>query len=186
MPKLKARPRDMRFVPHEVLDGPSLWARLAALAETSDGDTADALPEVAARVAGQLIAPINRSSDEGGGQWQDGVATTPAGFKQADATYLEGGRVGLSGDRNYRGMGRPRMLAVQLEEILNGAGSSFPLYEALSSGACLVTDAHASEKLEFSYLPLMYEGCCAGSMCLTIWPRWVCSGGTPINVASTL
>ena len=100
MPELNAPLRDMCFALHEVFNASSRWAHLPALAETVDGDTADAFLEVAARVTGQLIAPINRSGDEEGAQWQDGVVTTPAGFKQAYASYIEGGRVGLSGNPN--------------------------------------------------------------------------------------
>jgi alkylation response protein AidB-like acyl-CoA dehydrogenase len=51
--------------------------------------------------------------------------------------------------------------------MLYAAGSSFALYSALSSGACLAIDAHASEALKSTYLPPMYEGRWAGSMCLT-------------------
>ncbi|PZP80599.1 MAG: acyl-CoA dehydrogenase, partial [Ectopseudomonas oleovorans] len=65
------------------------------------------------------------------------------------------------------GMGMPKMLAVAFEEMLYAAGSSFALYSALSSGACLAIDAHASEALKTTYLPPMYEGRWAGSMCLT-------------------
>ncbi|HZJ93174.1 MAG TPA: acyl-CoA dehydrogenase C-terminal domain-containing protein, partial [Thiopseudomonas sp.] len=38
---------------------------------------------------------------------------------------------------------------------------------ALTSGACLAIDAHASEELKNTYLPPLYEGRWAGVMCLT-------------------
>ncbi|WP_298184212.1 acyl-CoA dehydrogenase C-terminal domain-containing protein [uncultured Pseudomonas sp.] len=167
MPEYNAPLRDLRFVLHEVFDAPSLWARLPALAETVDADTADAILEEAAKVTGGLIAPLNRSGDEEGAQWLNGDVRTPAGFKQAYATYIEGGWVGLAGNPAYGGMGMPKMLAVAFEEMLYAAGSSFALYSALSSGACLAIDAHASEELKTTYLPPMYEGRWAGSMCLT-------------------
>ena len=167
MPEFNAPLRDMRFVLHEVFDAPALWARLPALAETVDADTADAILEEAAKVTSQLIAPLNRSGDEEGAQWRDGQVSTPSGFQQAYATYIEGGWVGLAGNAEYGGMGMPKMLAVQVEEMLYGANSSFALYSALSSGACLALDAHASEALKNIYLPPMYEGRWAGSMCLT-------------------
>ena len=167
MPEFNAPLRDMRFVLHDVFQAPSLWARLPALAETVDADTADAILEEAAKVTGTLIAPLNRSGDEEGAQWQAGEVRTPAGFREAYATYTEGGWVGLSGNPEYGGMGMPKMLAVAFEEMLYAAGSSFALYSALSSGACLAIDAHASEELKSTYLPPMYEGRWAGSMCLT-------------------
>ncbi|RMH85253.1 acyl-CoA dehydrogenase [Pseudomonas sp. AOB-7] len=167
MPEFNAPLRDMRFVLHEVFAAPQLWARLPALAETVDADTADAILEEAAKVTGTLIAPLNRSGDEEGAQWEGGNVRTPAGFREAYATYTEGGWVGLSGNPNYGGMGMPKMLAVAFEEMLYAAGSSFALYSALSSGACLAIDAHASEDLKTTYLPPMYGGRWAGSMCLT-------------------
>ncbi|MEB0204760.1 acyl-CoA dehydrogenase C-terminal domain-containing protein [Pseudomonas sp. CCC3.1] len=167
MPEFNAPLRDMRFVLHEVFDAPALWARLPALAEHVDADTADAILEEAAKVTQQLIAPLNRSGDEEGAKWQDGKVSTPSGFKAAYATYIEGGWVGLSGNPAFGGLGMPKMLAVQFEEMLYAANSSFALYSALTSGACLAIDAHASQALKTTYLPPMYEGRWAGSMCLT-------------------
>ncbi|KMN13126.1 acyl-CoA dehydrogenase [Pseudomonas weihenstephanensis] len=167
MPEFNAPLRDMRFVLHEVFAAPALWARLPALADHVDADTADAILEEAAKVTGQLIAPLNRAGDEEGAHWLAGQVTTPAGFKSAYATYIEGGWVGVSGNPEFGGMGMPKMLAVQFEEMLYAANSSFALYSALSSGACLAIDAHASQALKATYLPPMYEGRWAGSMCLT-------------------
>ena len=167
MPEFNAPLRDMRFVLHEVFAAPALWARLPALADHVDADTADAILQEAAKVTGQLIAPLNRAGDEEGALWLAGQVTTPAGFKSAYATYIEGGWVGVSGNPEFGGMGMPKMLAVQFEEMLYAANSSFALYSALSSGACLAIDAHASQALKATYLPPLYEGRWAGSMCLT-------------------
>jgi alkylation response protein AidB-like acyl-CoA dehydrogenase len=167
MPEFNAPLRDMRFVLNELFDAAALWQRLPALAERMDADTADAILEEAAKVTAGLLAPLNRSGDEEGVHWQDGKVSTPKGFRQAYATYIEGGWVGLSGNPDFGGMGSPKMLAVLFEEMLYAANSSFALYSALSSGACLAIDAHASEDLKARFLPPMYEGRWAGSMCLT-------------------
>jgi alkylation response protein AidB-like acyl-CoA dehydrogenase len=167
MPSYNADLREARFILHDVFDAPAVWARLPELAERIDADTANAILEESAKVTSNLIAPLNRSGDEEGAQWINGEVRTPAGFKEAYATYIEGGWVGLAGNPNYGGTGMPKMLAVAFEEMLYAAGSSFALYSALSSGACLAIDAHASEELKNRYLPPMYEGRWAGSMCLT-------------------
>ncbi|MFJ2709346.1 acyl-CoA dehydrogenase C-terminal domain-containing protein [Pseudomonas sp. NPDC087346] len=167
MPQFNAPLTDMRFLLHEVFLAPAIWARLPALAQQIDAATADAILEEAEKVTGGLIAPLNRSGDEEGAQWREGKVQTPAGFKEAYATYAEGGWVGLGGNPAFGGMGMPKMLAVCFEEMLYGANCSFALYSALSSGACLAIDAHASEELKNQYLPPMYEGRWAGSMCLT-------------------
>ncbi len=167
MPQYNAPLRDLRFVLHQVFDGPGLWARLPALAGHIDADTADAILEEAAKVTGNLIAPLNRSGDEEGARWEDGAVITPAGFREAYATYIEGGWVGLAGNPAYGGMGMPKMLGVAFDEMLYAANSSFALYSALSAGACLAIDAHADEALRQRYLPSMYAGTWAGTMCLT-------------------
>lgn len=167
MSDFNAHLRDFRFVLHEVFNAGQVWAQLPQLAETVDVETADAILEEAAKVTRQLVAPLSRTGDEQGAQWQAGAVSTPNGFKQAYDTYIEGGWVGLAGNPAYGGMGMPKMLAVQHEEMLYAADSSFALYSALTAGACLAIDAHASEELKNTYLPPMYEGRWAGVMCLT-------------------
>ncbi len=51
--------------------------------------------------------------------------------------------------------------------MVNSASLSFGLYPMLTAGACLSINAHASEELKAAYLPNMYAGIWAGSMCLT-------------------
>ncbi|MBH9406368.1 acyl-CoA dehydrogenase C-terminal domain-containing protein [Pseudomonas aeruginosa] len=167
MPEYNAPLRDMRFLLNDVFDAPALWQRLPRLAERLDADPAAAILEEAAKVTGGLLAPLNRSGDEEGAQWQDGAVRTPAGFREAYATYAEGGWVGLTGNPAHGGMGMPKMLAVQFEEMMYAANASFSLYSTLSAGACLALDAHGSEELKNRYLPNMYAGTWAGSMCLT-------------------
>ncbi|MFK1329503.1 acyl-CoA dehydrogenase C-terminal domain-containing protein [Pseudomonas aeruginosa] len=180
MPEYNAPLRDMRFLLNDVFDAPALWQRLPRLAERIDADTADAILEEAAKVTGGLLAPLNRSGDEEGAQWQDGAVRTPAGFREAYATYAEGGWVGLTGNPAHGGMGMPKMLAVQFEEMMYAANASFSLYSTLSAGACLALDAHGSEELKNRYLPNMYAGTWAGSMCLTE-PR----AGTDLGIIRT-
>ena len=159
--------RDMRFVLHDVFQGPALWARLPALAERVDADTADAILEEAAKITGQLIAPLSRNGDEQGVRFDAGQVSTPDGFRESWHTYREGGWVGLGGNPDYDGMGMPKMLGVLFEEMMYAADSSFSLYSALSAGSCLAIDAHASEALKAAYLPQLYSGQWAGTMCLT-------------------
>ncbi len=159
--------RDMSFVLNEVFEAGKLWAQLPELAETVDEETANAILEEAGKVAVGSIAPTNRSGDEEGCSWNDGVVTTPKGFIEAYNTYAEGGWVGVGGDPKFGGMGMPKMITAQIEEMINSANLSFGLYPMLTAGACLSIHAHASEELKEKYLPKMYDGSWAGSMCLT-------------------
>ncbi|WP_339504669.1 acyl-CoA dehydrogenase C-terminal domain-containing protein [Pseudomonas sp. RL_105y_Pfl2_101] len=167
MADYKAPLRDMRFVLNEVFEVAKLWAQLPALADTVDAETVEAILEEAGKVTSKSIAPLNRSADEEGCHWADGAVTTPAGFPQAYKTYAEGGWVGVGGDPVYGGMGMPKAVSAQVEEMVNSASLSFGLYPMLTAGACLSINAHASEELKAAYLPNMYAGIWAGSMCLT-------------------
>ena len=84
----------MRFILDEVFDVAKLWAELPALAEAVDfRDIAAAILEEAGKVTSGNIAPLNRSGDEEGCQWNNGVVTTPAGFPEAYRD-LRGRRLG--------------------------------------------------------------------------------------------
>jgi len=167
MAEYKAPLREMNFLLHEVFEAEKLWARLPALAETADRETADAILEEMAKLAANTLDPINRSGDEEGCHWNDGVVTTPNGFPEAYATYCEGGWGALVGNPEFGGMGMPKTLGAQVEEMICAANISFALYPVLTNGACLAIDAHASQELKEKYLPNMYAGTWAGAMDLT-------------------
>ncbi|MBV2132581.1 acyl-CoA dehydrogenase C-terminal domain-containing protein [Pseudomonas sp. MAP12] len=167
MSDYKAPLRDMDFVLNEVFAVSNLWAELPALAEVVDTDTARAILEEAGKVTAGVIAPLNRSGDEEGCSWHEGAVQTPAGFPAAWRTYAEGGWVGVGGAPEFGGMGMPKVIGAQVEEMVNSANLSFALYPMLTAGACLALLNHASDELKAQYLPAMYEGRWAGSMCLT-------------------
>lgn len=167
MPEYNAPLRDMRFLLNEVFDAPKMWAENPRLAEVVDPDTADAILEEAGKIASQVLAPLNRDGDEAGSTWKDGEVTAPAGFKEAYATYCEGGWGGLGGNPEYDGMGMPKMLVGQVEEMIQGSNIAFGLAPMLTAGACLSLNAHGSQELKEKYLPNMYSGVWAGAMDLT-------------------
>ena len=167
MADYKAPLRDMRFILNEVFEVSKLWAELPGLADVVDEETAAAILEEAGKVAAGVLDPLNRSGDEEGCSWSNGVVKTPAGFPQAYQTYAEGGWVGVGGDAAFGGMGMPKAISAQVEEMINSANLSFGLYPMLTAGACLSINAHASDALKDKYLPSMYSGAWAGSMCLT-------------------
>ena len=167
MPEYNAPLRDMRFLLNEVFDAPKMWAENARLAEVVDPDTADAILEEAGKISANILAPLNREGDEHGSKWKDGEVTAPPGFKEAYATYSEGGWGGLGGNPDFGGMGMPKMLVGQVEEMIQGSNISFGLAPMLTAGACLSLNAHGSQELKEKYLPNMYSGQWPGAMDLT-------------------
>ena len=63
----------------------------------------------------------------------------PGRLPEAYKTYAEGGWVGVGGDPVFGGMGMPKAISAQVEEMVNSANLSFGLYPMLTAGACRST-----------------------------------------------
>lgn len=159
--------QDMQFVLMDLFKADQQWQQMPALAELIDADTASAILEEGAKISSELLAPINRNGDEEGVQLNEGIVTTPKGFKEAYQTYAESGWTGFGGDPEYGGMGMPKSLGVLFEEMCYSANNSFSLYSALSAGAALCIHSHGSEEQKALYLPKLYSGEWAGAMDMT-------------------
>jgi alkylation response protein AidB-like acyl-CoA dehydrogenase len=166
MPQYKAPIEDMRFLLHEVFGAEQFLSSLIGTDELSV-ELLDAVLEEAAKIAGDLLAPINRVGDQQGCRLENGRVATPEGFAEAYRTFTEGGWGALTGDPEYGGQGMPKLLAVLVEEMLFASNSSFALYPILTNGAALALSLHGSEELKRLYLPNLYAGRWSGTMCLT-------------------
>ncbi|MGM0525691.1 MAG: acyl-CoA dehydrogenase C-terminal domain-containing protein [Pseudomonadota bacterium] len=158
---------DMDFVLHDVFNVAADWQQAEELADMMDVETATAILDEAAKVAENLIAPLSREADEQGVRFVDGVVTTPDGYKENFRQLAEGGWVGVTANPDFGGMGLPKSLSAQYEEMLCSADIAFSLYSGLTSGAIMALDLHGSDELKNHYLPKMASGEWTGSMCLT-------------------
>ncbi len=158
---------DMQFVLYNTLHVDRFWAATPRFSSQIDRETADAMLAEAAKVTGECIAPTNRSGDEEGAQFVNGGIKTPSAFPAAYKTFCAGGWPAISGDPAYGGLGMPKSFSVLTDEMLYAANSAFALYPCLTAGATLAINAHASEALKQTYLPKLYSGEWAGTMCLT-------------------
>ncbi|HEX5359933.1 MAG TPA: acyl-CoA dehydrogenase C-terminal domain-containing protein [Fluviicoccus sp.] len=166
MPLYKAPLRDMRFVLDEVFNANEFWQANPAMSHV-DLDTVNAILEEMAKFSENVLLPINRSGDEEGCTFNNGVVTTPKGFKEAFKQYAEGGWIGLGADEEFGGQAMPKMVTVLTDEMLFATNPSFTLYPLLTIGAGMAMKEHAGEELNNRYLPKMYSGEWAGTMCLT-------------------
>ena len=156
--------RDMRFVLHELFDVAGHCERLG---NGLDRELIDGVLEEAARYAGEVVAPLNRHSDEQGVNLADGAVTTPQGFREAYAQFVENGWASMTGPEQYGGQGFPQLVACNFHEMLMGASLSFRIYSGLTEGAVLALYKHGSEALKDAYLEKMVSGSWTGTMCLT-------------------
>ena len=168
MPQYTPPLRDMQFLMQEVLDLPSRFAKLPAFADVDNG-TVEAILEEAGKFAVEVIQPLNLSGDAEGCTRNpaDSSVTTPKGFKEAYAKYVEGGWAALSCDPKYGGQGLPFALNQCLYEMLNGANQAWTMYPGLSHGAYEALHVHGSDEQKQRYLPKLTSGEWTGTMCLT-------------------
>ncbi|MDH1108367.1 acyl-CoA dehydrogenase C-terminal domain-containing protein [Pseudomonas otitidis] len=165
MPEYKAPLRDMRFLTDELFDFPATYTAIGA--SDASPDMVAAILEEGAKFCEQVLSPLNRSGDEEECQWKDGVVTTPKGFKEAFAQYVEGGWNGLSADPTYGGQGLPHSLGLIVSEMVASANQSWAMYPGLTHGAMSAIHAHGSEEQKQTYLTRLTEGRWTGTMCLT-------------------
>ncbi len=168
MPTYTPPLRDMKFVMHEVLNVVDELKMLPAHADI-DADTINAVLEEGGKFAAEVIAPLNQSGDAEGCTLDKATheVKAPKGFKEAYATYVEGGWPALSCDPAYGGQGLPHVVNQSFYEMLNSANQAWTMYPGLSHGAYEALHAHGSEAQKALYLPKLTSGQWTGTMCLT-------------------
>ncbi|MCF4995806.1 acyl-CoA dehydrogenase [Pseudomonas syringae] len=165
MPEYKAPLRDMRFLIDHVFDFHANYAALGA--HDASPDMVSAILEEGAKFCENVLAPLNRSGDEEGCHFDNGVVTTPTGFKEAFAQYVEGGWHGLAADPTYGGQGLPSSLGLVISEMVGSSNTSWGMYPGLTHGAMSAIHAHGTEAQKNTYLSKLTAGQWTGTMCLT-------------------
>ena len=130
-------------------------------------DTVLAVIEEAYGWAQKYLGPINGSGDAEGCRLEDGQVKVPAGFKQAWAELFKAGWRTLAIEESHGGQAGPFTLAMMVEEFMCGSCTSFNMYPALTQGAADVILAFGTPEQQATYVPNMFNGKWAGTMCLT-------------------
>src|ERR1700722_6866930 len=165
MTTYRAPLRDMRFVLTELAD----LAGVAALPGHEDAtpELAEAILEEAAKLAADVLAPLNKSGDEQGATLGPDGVMAANGFKSAYNSFVAGGWNSLSGEPGIDGQGLPTLIAAAATEMWNSANMSFALCPLLTAGAIETIKCHASKELKEQYLAKMVRGEWTGTMNLT-------------------
>ena len=131
-------------------------------------DICDAVISEAARVASEIVAPINHSGDMAGAKWHsDNTVTTPEGFKEAFKALGEGGWTGIGTAEEYGGQNMPELLCAAVREMWHSANMGFALCHLLTEGLIHALQTSASEEQKQMFIPPMAEGRWTGTMNLT-------------------
>src|SRR5271165_7042140 len=144
MPSYRAPLRDMQFVITELAG----LERLATLPgyEEATPDLAEAVLEEAAKLASEVLAPLNQPGDQQGASLTKGGVVAADGFGSAYRQFVENGWNGLAGDPEYGGQGLPALISAATVEIWNSANMSFALCPLLTAGATEALKQHGARE----------------------------------------
>jgi alkylation response protein AidB-like acyl-CoA dehydrogenase len=121
----------------------------------------------AAQLAGEKVAPSNRSGDAQGATLSDGRVSVPNDVAEALREIMQGGWIGLSLPTAVGGFGLPECIGTAVMEMWNSANMALALNPMLTIGAALALIAHADAEQIARYVPNMVSGAWSGTMNLT-------------------
>ncbi len=166
MPVYKAPVKDTLFILNDVL-GLDRYNNLPGF-EDATPDMIEAIVGEAARLAEEVLFPLNLSGDqEGCTRNDDATVTVPKGFKQAYDQYCQGGWTGLAIPAEFGGQGLPYVLHTAVGEYMSSANMALTMYPGLTQGAIAAILVHGTDAQKATYLPNMVEGRWSGTMNLT-------------------
>ena len=156
--------RDMQFLLHEVLQ--VTGSGIPGYGDLEPEFTAAVLDE-AGKLASDVLEPLNASGDREGCRLENGVLTTPKGFRAAFDAMKAGGWNGLDLPEQYGGQGLPYLMGTAVGEIFVSANMAFNMYQGLTHGAISAILAHGTDQQKQTYLPKMVALDWTGTMNLT-------------------
>jgi len=157
---------DMKFALKEVVNVNSL-SELPAFNEVGL-EALDSLLDEASRFFNEVISPTNRTGDlEGSSLNDDGSVSTPSGFREAYAQYVDAGWGAISFDPEYGGGGFPWLVGIAVTEMLTAANMALSLNPMLTQGSIHALTAHGNQEQKLAWLPKLITGEWAGTMNLT-------------------
>lgn len=159
---------DMNFLINELLDAEHSLGSLPAYAEYGVGpDLTTALLDEAAKLAGEVLAPLRRVGDEQPATCAQGQVNLSPGYGEALHQFNAAGWLGIAAEVDYGGQGLPELYSTVGHEMWNSANMAFALAPMLSCGATLAIAAHGSDEQKQTYLEKMNVGQWMGTMNLT-------------------
>lgn len=118
-------------------------------------------------LAKEIVDPLQEIGEKWGVTFEGGKVSCPPEFKRAFRQFGEDGWIGLSRNTTYGGQGFPHMMRIVVNDLMYGACQAFNMAPSLTHGAAHLIENFATEKLKKLFVPRMYGGDWAGTMCLT-------------------
>ncbi len=164
MPTYRGPVAEMQFVLHDVLK-----VTEAGTPGYADLDPAltEAILTEAAKLAADVLAPVNAPGDRQGCVLENGVVRTPDGYRAAFDAVKAGGWNGLDLPEAFGGQGLPYLMGTAVGEMFVSANMALNMYQGLTHGAISAILAHGSDAQKATYLPKMVSLDWTGTMNLT-------------------
>ncbi|AJP71546.1 acyl-CoA dehydrogenase C-terminal domain-containing protein [Sphingomonas hengshuiensis] len=166
MPQYTPPIRDTRFVLDKVI-GLDRYANLPGF-QNATPDTVEAVLEQGGQFVAEVLFPLNQVGDQQGcTRHADGSVTTPDGFKEAYAQFVEAGWGTLSTPEEFGGQAMPHIISTAFQEYMISANMAFAMYFGLTHGAISSLLVKGSREQQAMYIPKMASGEWGGTMNLT-------------------
>ena len=161
----KINQKDIFFILKDQLN----YGSLCALSRYKDLNekTLDLLVKEAISFAKGVVDPLQEIGEKWGVRFEDGTVSSPPEFKTAFRQYGRDGWIAAARDLEYGGQGFPHMMRIVINDFMYGACQAFNMAPSLTHGAAHLIESFATEELKKRYVPKMFQGDWAGTMCLT-------------------
>jgi len=157
--------RDHKFIIKEWLDAEKIL-NLDAFRDVYGIEDVDMILDQGIKVAREVVAPTNLDGDRIGVRLENGKAIAPESFHKLYKFMQENGYGNSQFDPEEEGK-LPTILHIALEEFFNAGNPAFHSYIGLSGGSSNLINTYGREEDREKFLPNMYSGQWAGTMCLT-------------------
>jgi len=121
----------------------------------------------AVTLAREVVDPLQEIGERWRVKFEKGKVFCPPEFRKAFRQFGEDGWIGLSRDTTYGGQGFPHMMRIVVNDLMYGACQAFNMAPSLTHGAAHLIESFAAENLKKLFVPRMFAGDWAGTMCLT-------------------
>jgi len=126
MPVYTAPTKDTQFILHDVL---KVSEAATPGYDDLERDFTAAILEEAGKISSEVLHPLNVVGDQEGCKLENGLVSTPTGFKAAFEQVKEGGWTGLDMPEQYGGQNMPYVLGTAVGEMFSSANQAFVMYQ---------------------------------------------------------
>ena len=165
MGQFKVNQRDIFFILKEQLK----YGNLCKLHRYQDLNekTLDLMVSEAINFARGVIDPLNEIGETWGVRFENGKVSCPPEFKKVFKRYGEDGWTAAARNPEYGGQGFPHLMRIIINDMMYGACQSFNMAPSLTHGAAHLIESFGTDAQKKQYVPKMFGGIWAGTMCLT-------------------